>query len=158
MGSRRRDNARNVSTRISLGCLSLVVNPDEKPNIRSYKIVWWSWNRAIQLIQQRQLHFLEHILRKPENELVNMYALFPPKHGKRKPGHPMLMFHQYIASIISQAYPPPPEEIRSMVQDRKAWRKLVTNCNAVGWWWCLNGIITVRKYTQSCKSARHPTS
>ena len=38
----------------------------------------------IQLIQQRQLHFLGHILRKPGNELVNRYALFHPKHGKRK--------------------------------------------------------------------------
>ena len=86
----------------------------------------------IQLIQQRQLHFLGHILRKPENELVNRYALFHPKHGKRKPGRPKLMFHQYIASVISQAYPPTPEEIRSMLKDRKAWRKLVTDCSAVG--------------------------
>ena len=86
----------------------------------------------IQLIQQRQLHFLAHILRKPGNELVNRYALFHPKHGNRKPGLPKLTFHQYIASVISQAYPPTPEEIRNMVQDRKAWRKLVTDCSAVG--------------------------
>ena len=32
-------------------------------------------NLLIQLIQQRQLHFLGHFLRKPENELVNRYAL-----------------------------------------------------------------------------------
>ena len=89
----------------------------------------------IQLTQQRQFHFLGHILRKPENELVNRYTLFHPKHGKRKPGHPKLMFHQYIASVINQAYPPPPEEIQSMVKGRKAWRKLVTDCSAVGWWW-----------------------
>ena len=86
----------------------------------------------IQLIQQRQLHFLGHILRKPENELVNRYALFHTKHGKRKPGRPKLMFHQNIASVISQAYPPTPEEIRRMAQDRKAWKKLVTDCSAVG--------------------------
>ena len=58
-------------------------------------------NLLIHLIQQRQLHFLGHILRKPGNELVNRYALFHPKHGKRKPGRPRLMFHQYIASVIS---------------------------------------------------------
>ena len=86
----------------------------------------------IQLIQQRQPHFLGHILRKPENELVNRYALFHPKHDKRKLGRPKLMFHQYIASAISQAYPPTLEEIRSIVKDQKAWRKLVTDCNAVG--------------------------
>ena len=86
----------------------------------------------IQLIQQRHLHFLGHILRKPENELVNRYALFNPKHGKRRPSRPKLMFHQYIVSVISQAYPRTPEEIRSMVKDRKAWRKLVTDCSTVG--------------------------
>ena len=47
----------------------------------------------IQLIQQRQLRFLGHILRKPENELVKSYVLFHPKHGKRKPCRPKLMFH-----------------------------------------------------------------
>ena len=62
----------------------------------------------------------------------NRYALFQLKHGKRKPGRPKLMIHQYIASVISQVYPPTPEEIGSMVKDRKAWRKLVTDCSAVG--------------------------
>ena len=49
-------------------------------------------NLLIHLIQQRQLQFIGHILRKPGNELVNMYALFHPKHGKRNPGRLKLMF------------------------------------------------------------------
>ena len=86
----------------------------------------------IQLIQQRQLYFLGHIVRKPENELVNRYVFSNPKHGKREPGRPKLMFHQYIATVISQAYPPMPEEIRSMVKHWKTWKKLVTDSSAVG--------------------------
>ena len=39
----------------------------------------------VQLIQQRQLRFLGHILRKPEDELANKYAQDP--------------FHQYIANM-----------------------------------------------------------
>ena len=66
-------------------------------------------DRLIRLIQQRQLHFLRHILRKPEDELVNKYALFYPRHGKRKIGRPKLMFNQYIASVISEAHPPLPD-------------------------------------------------
>ena len=87
----------------------------------------------IQLIQQRQLQFLGHTPRKTDHELVDRYVLFHPKHGKRKPSRQKLMFDQYIAAnVISQAYPPTPDEIRSMVQDWKAWRKLVIDCSAVG--------------------------
>ena len=40
-----------------------------------------------------------------------MYALFHSRYSKRKPGRPKLMFYQYIAGLISKAYPPMPEEI-----------------------------------------------
>ena len=36
--------------------------------------------------------------------------------------HGVCQYHQYIVCVISPAYPPTPEEIRSMVKDRKAWR------------------------------------
>ena len=47
-------------------------------------------------IRQRQLKFLGHILRKPTDEPINKYAFYQPRHGKRKPGRPKAMYHQYI--------------------------------------------------------------
>jgi len=88
--------------------------------------------KLIQLIQQRQLRFLGHILRKPEDELANKYALYHPRHGKRKVGRPKTLFHQYIARVICQGNPPTPEEIRLMAQDRTNWGKFVADCAAVG--------------------------
>ena len=86
-----------------------------------------------------QLHFLGHILRKSEDELVNKYVLSHPRCGKCKIGRPKLMMsHQYTASVISEANPPLPEEIWLLEQDGKEWRKLEVDCSAVGqwlWWW-----------------------
>ena len=89
--------------------------------------------KLVQLIQQRQLRFLGHILRKPEDEPANKYALYHPRHGKRKVGRPKTLFHQYIARVMCQDNPPTPEEIRLMTQDRTNWGKLVADCGAVGW-------------------------
>ena len=54
--------------------------------------------KLVQLIQQRQPRFLGHILRKPEDELANKYALYDRRHGKRKVG-PKTLFNQYIANV-----------------------------------------------------------
>ena len=88
--------------------------------------------KLVQLIQQRQLRFLGHILRKPEDELANKYALYHPRHGKRKIGRPNTIFHQYIARVMCHDNPPTPEEIRLMAQDRTNWGKLIADCGAVG--------------------------
>ena len=88
--------------------------------------------KLVQLIQQRQLRFLGHILRKPEDERANKYALYHTRHGKRKVGRPKTLFHQYIARVMCQDNPPTPEEIRLMAQDRTNWGKLVADCGAVG--------------------------
>ena len=89
--------------------------------------------KLVQLIQQRQLRFLGHISRKPEDELAKKYALYHPRHGKRKIGRPKTLFHQYIARVMCQDNPPTPEEIRLMAQDRTNWGKLVADWGAVGW-------------------------
>ena len=71
--------------------------------------------------------------------LCSVY-IFHSKQGKRKTGCPKLMFHQYIAGIISKAHPPMPEEIRSMAQDRKEWRKLVAECSTLTTVWFINSV------------------
>ena len=88
--------------------------------------------KLVQLIHQWQLRFLGHILRKPEDELANKYALYHPRHGKRKVGYPKTLFHQYIARVMCQDNPPTPEEIWLMALDRTNWGKLVADCGAVG--------------------------
>lgn len=50
-----------------------------------------------------------------------------PRHGKGNIGRSKLMFRQYVASMIIEAQPPLPEEIRRMDQDGKERRKLMTD-------------------------------
>ena len=82
--------------------------------------------QLIRLMQQRQLHFLGYILRKPEDEPANKCALFHFRHGKRKIGYPKLMFHRSITGAIREAHSPLPEEFRRTAQD-KEWRTLVAD-------------------------------
>ena len=88
--------------------------------------------KLVQLIQQWQLHFLGHILGKPEDEITNKYALYHPRHGKRKVERSKTLFHQYIARVMCQDNPPTPEEMRLMAHDKTNWGKLVADCAAVG--------------------------
>ena len=73
---------------------------------------------------------------------INKYAFYQPRHGKRKPGRPKTMFHQYTAKVINSEHPPLPKEIRRLAQDRKQWRKIVADCLAAGWVseWVIDGL------------------
>ena len=84
---------------------------------------------VLRQVQQEKLVqlILGHILKKPEDELANKYALYHPRHGKRKVGRPKSLFHQYIARVMCQDNPPTPEEIRLMALDRTNWGKLVAD-------------------------------
>ena len=82
------------------------------------------------IIQQRQLTWLRHILREPSNELMNIYALYDPQHGRRKQGRQRVLYHQYIANLINRTISLSPVEIRNAAQDRSHWRQLVTDCFA----------------------------
>ena len=82
------------------------------------------------LIQKRQLKWLGHILRKPNDELINIYAFYDPLHGTRRKGRQRILYHQYIANSINRAISLSPAEIRNAAQDRSQWRKLVTDCFA----------------------------
>jgi hypothetical protein len=84
----------------------------------------------VRQIQQRQLRFIGHCLRREPKELVNQYALYTPKetHGKRKRGRPKMSYADYLAKLINNVTPPTVQEIRNMASNREDWAKIVVAC------------------------------
>ena len=79
------------------------------------------------VVQERQLRFIGHCLRRDPSEPIHQYALYTPQenHGKRTRGRPKKNYVQYIAGIINREAPPTPEEIRKAAADREAWKRVV---------------------------------
>ena len=86
-----------------------------------------------EIIQQRQLRFIGHILRREPTELVNQYALYTPKenHGKRGRGRPATSYAKYFARLINNTVPPTESEIRALAANRERWRKIVVDCKSI---------------------------
>ena len=60
-------------------------------------------NRAwicIEQAQSRQLRFLGHILRMPEDEPAGLKALYVPQHGRRRPGRQRTSYLKYIQQLL----------------------------------------------------------
>ena len=82
-------------------------------------------------VRKRQLSFLGHILRLPEEEPVRTYALYIPHHGKRRPGRPRTSYLSYINRILGyDELEMSAELIATAAQDRRAWKNLVVACSA----------------------------
>lgn len=102
---------------------------DHVPNSSIY--VMTNTEPLIHCVRMRQLRFLGHILRLPEEEPARRYALYVPTHGKRRPGRPRTSYFSYIQRVLGydegmiQA-----EQIAALAEDRCAWRKLVVACSA----------------------------
>jgi len=102
---------------------------DHVPNTSVYAMT--ETEPLVHSVRNRQLRFLGHILRLPEEEPARKYALYLPPHGKRRPGRPRTTYLSYIQHILGydegmvQA-----EQITALAQDRCAWRKLVVACSA----------------------------
>ena len=79
---------------------------DKRKNEDIYKIV--SQEPLAITVQQRQLRFLGHCLRKDVGELINKYVLYEPKpsHGKRSRGKPRMLYPEYVGKLISSEFPP----------------------------------------------------
>ena len=72
--------------------------------------------RLSHLIQKRQLKWLGHILRKPNDELINIYAFYDPLHGTRRKRRQKILYHQYIINCINQATSLSPAKIRMLLR------------------------------------------
>lgn len=102
---------------------------DHVPNTSIYAMT--STVPLIHNVRARQLRFLGHILRLPEEEPARRYALYIPTHGKRRPGRPRTLYLTYIQRVLGdnegmfQA-----EQIAALAEDRRAWRNLVVACSA----------------------------
>jgi hypothetical protein len=116
--------------RIMLG----IKRTDRVSNQRVYEMV----NRCglTLRVQQRQLRFIGHCLRRNENDLINKYVLWAPegRHGSRGRGKPRTLYHTYIGMLINSDNPPTVNEMRQVATSgppdlaRKAWRKFVFDC------------------------------
>ena len=101
---------------------------DRVPNATIY-----SFTESAPLIERvrlRQLRFLGHVLRLPENEPVRDFVMYVPTHGRKKPedSEPC---HQLFS--LSSGYPDNllnDNQLLEMAQDRHQWRKLVVDCSA----------------------------
>ncbi|CAM4364063.1 unnamed protein product [Leuciscus chuanchicus] len=90
-------------------------------------------NQLILQIQQRQLRFVGHSLRRDLNDQINKYVLYAPeeRHGKRSRGKPRTLYHTYIGKLINNDMPPTADEMRRAASNRTEWSKLVTDCKPV---------------------------
>ena len=113
-------------------CYRIMLNikrVDRVPNSTIYNLTETA--PLVEKARTRQLKFVGHILRLPDDEPVKEYALYVPTHGKRKPGRQRTLFWKYIQcllgdmdSMLSQG------QLSAMAQDRCSWRKLVVACSA----------------------------
>ena len=82
-------------------------------------------------VKNRQLRFLGHILRLPEEEPASRYALYIPPHGNRRPGCPRTSHLAYIQRLMGYKEGSiQTDQIAMLAKDQSAWRNLVVACSA----------------------------
>ena len=85
----------------------------------------------VENVRTRQLRFLGHVLRMPDDEPCKEYALYIPPHGKRKPGRQQTLFLRYIQHLLGDTDNMiGPGKLSELALDRCGWRKLVVACSA----------------------------
>ena len=99
------------------------------PNAKIYSLTEAA--PLIEKVRLRQLGFIGHVLRLPENELVREFAKYVPARGKRKPRGQRTLFTNYIYCLLGD-----PDsllndnQLLEIAQDRHRWRKLVVDFSA----------------------------
>ncbi|KAI8507856.1 hypothetical protein Bbelb_140960 [Branchiostoma belcheri] len=110
---------------LSYGCESWVITKDMENKINSfatscYRIMLNIKRRdrvtndsiynltqtspLIQHVRRRQLNFLGHILRMPEDEPVRLYALYVPSHGRRRRGRQPTSYFKYVQRLLGDEH------------------------------------------------------
>ena len=85
------------------------------------------WAPLIERVRLRQLRFLGHVLRLPENEPFRQFEMYVPTHGRRKLGRQRTLFTNYIHCLLGD-----PDgllndnQLLEITQDWSAAEK---------WWW-----------------------
>jgi len=123
----------NKVNSFATSCYRIMLNIkrlDRVPNADIYAMT--NTTPLIHQARSRQLGFLGHILRMPEDEPVRRYALYVPSHGKRKPGRQRTSYLAYIQHLLGdQGNMLQPNNIAELAQDRSQWKKFVVACTAV---------------------------
>ena len=102
---------------------------DRVPNATIYSLTETA--PLVERARIRQLKFIGHVLRLPDDEPVREYALYVPTHGKRKPGRQRTLFTKYIQCLLGDMDSMlNHSQLSAMAQDRQSWRKLVVACSA----------------------------
>ena len=102
---------------------------DHVPNSRIYDDT--NTEPLVNRVRLRQLKFLGHILRMPEEEPCRLFALYTPSHGRRKPGRQRTSFLSYIQKLLGDTNSMlHPKAIADLAQNRSDWRKFAIACCA----------------------------
>ena len=102
---------------------------DHIPNAQLY--VDTNTEPLINRVRSRQLTFLGHLLRMPEEEPCSTYAFYIPHHGKRRVGRQRTSYLSYIQKLLGDADGMlQPNAIQNLAQNRSVWRKFVIACCA----------------------------
>ena len=82
----------------------------------------------VENVRTRQLRFLGHVLRMPDDELCKEYALYIPPHGKTKPGRQQTPFLSYIQHLLEDTDNMiGPDKLSELAQDCCGWKKIVSH-------------------------------
>ena len=102
---------------------------DHVPNAQLY--VDTNTEPLIKRVRLRQLTFLGHILRMPEDEPCMMYALYTPTHGRRRAGRQKTSYLSYVQKLLGDTDDMmQPQHIKNLALNRNQWRKYVIACCA----------------------------
>ena len=85
----------------------------------------------IEMIRKRQLTCLGHALRRENDQIAKIFALFIPENDLRidKRGAPKLSYREYILKTLRPCVDVErPEEVERLASDRVRWRKIVAAC------------------------------
>ena len=94
-------SSENKINSFGTSCYRIMLNIkgiDGVPNATIYSLTETA--PLIERVRLRQLRFLGHVLRLPENEPVREFAMYVPTHGRRKPGRQRTLFTNYIHCLL----------------------------------------------------------
>ena len=125
-------NMENKINAFATSCYRIMLNikrVDRVSNAKIYALT--NMEPLINLVRSRQLRFLGHILRMPDEEPSRIYALYTPPHGKRRPGRQRTSYLSYIQRLLGDAEGMlQSDKIVTLAMDRGVWRSLVVACSA----------------------------